>query len=162
MSAFDRVELIISKPERIKPIQKLSELTVTMLFWMIIFYLWQPLISFIAWSFGYKWYYQHMITLGGIEHVINALLDYLSVILMLGGALILWAITNKWRFKNKNKRSSINPVDSKAIAQHFNVESEDLAKMLIAPNVSLNISQDFTILSKINPIISSPFKIETK
>lgn len=150
MKRFESMELIINKSDKLKPIHKISEITITMAFWFIVLYLWQPILSLIAWSFGINWYYQHMVTLGGSEHLLNTLFNYLQVILTLGFALILWALSNKIRFKNKTRRSRIKPVTAVEIAEQFRVNIDVLDSLLKADNVNILINQEFDITATIN------------
>mgnify|MGYP000412748548 CR=1 FL=1 len=145
-------ELIISKPEQLTNIQRWGDFTATMVFWALIFYLWQPLISIIAWSFGVKLFYEHMIVLGGTEKLLLIVGMYAFYVAILGGLLILWAKTNRWRFKDKCNRKVAPGVTDEMIADHYMLKHKVHEKIKDARNVSLWISQEFEITSRINQV----------
>lgn len=145
-------ELIISKPDELSKLKKIGDFTATMFFWALIFYLWQPIISLIAWSFGVKLFYEHMVVLGGSEELLLIIGVYAFWISIFGFLLIFWAKSNQWRFQNKSNRKSSPLVTSEMIASHYMIKDKVHEKIKGARNVSLWISDEFDITSRVNKI----------
>lgn len=136
------IELIINKPHALRLQNKLTTISFTFVMWMIIFYLWQPLISLIAWSFGFKVFYEHMVILGGFEGFFQMLTIYFWTVFVLGGGLILWAYTNKLRFRGKVRRTNKNNVTAVDIAGFFKVDEKSQRQWQNEKNLTIAITQD--------------------
>lgn len=116
--------LIINHPELVKSGQRLTALGVTLFFWAALLYLWQPLLSLLAWGLNIKLFYNHMIVLGGYHSFLNLLAFYATVIAILGGGLILWARINLWRFRGKERRRAPSHTDLARLSQAFGVDAD--------------------------------------
>ena len=121
-------DLIIDKPEKVKLHQKFTALGITLFFWFCLVWLWQPLISLLAWAFNIKLFYDHMIVLGGYRSVLVVAFFYTVTIVTLGGGLILWGRINQHRFRGKSKRSGGKPLTIENLSEHYEVSSEDIKK----------------------------------
>jgi len=119
-------ELIIDQPHLVRPGQKATALGVTLLFWGMLLYLWQPLISLVAWGFNIRLFHSHMIILGGYQALVDQLLPYALVIACLGTALLLWARLQQWRFSGEDRRRASPEVTPAAMAEHFGLDVESL------------------------------------
>lgn len=137
--------LIINKPDELQYHHKITAVSITFIFWFLIFYLWQPLIAMIAWAFGFKLFYEHMIILGGFAGFAKLIGIYILVITALGFVFILWAKVNQWRFRGKCKRKAIPSVQDSAVVEYFRITSEQHALWKSKKNLTLDISDDFVI-----------------
>jgi biofilm PGA synthesis protein PgaD len=117
--------LIIDRADLVPPGQKATALGITLLFWGALLYLWQPLVSVIAWGLNIHLFYNHMILLGGYRTFLDLLMKYLAVIAVLGGGLILWARINQWRFRGKERRTGIDATDMAALCASYGLEPSD-------------------------------------
>lgn len=99
---------------------------ITLLFWALWFYLWLPLVSLIAWAFGFQLFYEQMIVLGGYHSLLSLLVDYGLTILAIAALLIGWALYNLIRFRNHERRRAAAPVTKAQLAQDFNVDVNSL------------------------------------
>ena len=139
-------DLIIDKPEALRTHHKVTYVGVTFIFWLLIFYLWQPFISLIAWYFGFQFFYEHMIELGGYKEFGNILLLYAKVIAVLGLIFMSWAKINEWRFKGKNRRKEGVRVTQQEIADYFKMDMAKLNSLITAKTVSLDITDNMEII----------------
>lgn len=139
-------EFIIDKPEVLKTHHKVTYFSVTFVFWLIIFYLWQPFISLVAWYFGFQFFYEHMIELGGYQEFGNILLLYTQIIGGLGMVFVLWAKVNEWRFRGKNRRKEGAVVSHQEVADYFKLDAAKLSVLARTKTVSLDISDEMEIL----------------
>ncbi len=118
--------LIIEEPDSLRLPHKITAVGLTLLFWGILLYLWQPLISMVAWALNVKLFYNHMIVLGGYHNFLALVIDYLIVIAIMGGILIIWARINLWRFRGKDRRKRPADASTAELAEYFEVSAEQL------------------------------------
>lgn len=121
-------DLVIDKPEKVKFHQRFTAVGITLFFWFCLIWLWQPLISLLAWAFNIKLFYGHMIVLGGYHSVLMVAFFYSITIVTLGGGLILWGRINQYRFRGKSKRSSKRVVSIDELSSYYQVSSENIKK----------------------------------
>jgi len=124
------IDPVINKPQLQGKNQRYIYTAITLVFWLAWIYLWLPLISLAAWAAGFEFFYQHMIVLEGLEGLIDLLSIYLSVIFILGSALILWASYNIFRFRGKDRRTLQVPVDIRGLAEYHGVDMIQLSAAL--------------------------------
>lgn len=137
--------LIINKPEELQYHHKITAVSLTFVFWFIIFYLWQPLIALVAWAFGFKLFYEHMVILGGFSGFLKLIVIYTLVVIALGIVFILWAKINQWRFRGKCKRKAIPNISDQDIQEYFKVTPEQFASWKQKKNLTIDIDDDFVI-----------------
>jgi biofilm PGA synthesis protein PgaD len=136
-------DLIIERPDLVKPGHKLTAMGITLFFWGALLYLWQPLLSLIAWGLNIQLFYNHMILLGGHRVFLQLLGFYLSVILCLGGGLILWARINQWRFRGKERRlARRDTTDLPRLVELFGLSEATRAQALNCRIVTVRLSPD--------------------
>lgn len=119
-------ELIIDNPRLVRPGQKFTALGITLLFWGMLLYLWQPLISLLAWGFNIQLFHSHMVMRGGYQALLDVLWFYGLVIVCLACVLLAWARLQWWRFRNGGRRRSSERIGAEAMAAHFGVSTEQL------------------------------------
>ena len=107
--------------------------------------MWQPLISLVAWGFGFKIFYEHMTILGGASGFFELLFYYIVTVVFLGGALISWALYNKFRFRNSIRRSGATTLCTNEVADFFKISPVDLKKLQKTKNLTIDISEEFEI-----------------
>lgn len=118
--------LIIDRPDLVSPGQKVTAWGITLLFWAALLYLWQPLLSVLAWWLNIRLFYNHMILLGGYRTFLDLLAMYLATIAVLGGGLILWARINQWRFRGKERRTGIGATNLVTLSSNYGLEPNDI------------------------------------
>lgn len=128
-SDFKTEALIINRPDLVPSGQKLTAWSITLVFWGALLYLWQPLLSILAWGLNIRLFYNHMILLGGYQTFLNLLTIYLSVIATLGGALVLWARVNQWRFRGRERRRDIGLTDMALFCEEMGIAPDDLTRV---------------------------------
>ena len=140
-------ELIINKKDSLRAHHKVTYFSVTFIFWVFILYLWQPLISLIAWYFGFQLFYEHMIELGGYQAFIDSLKLDFQIIAAICITLIVWGKVNQCRFRGKCRRTGGRKVRQDEVAEYFKVEPSSLHEMMKLKNITLQISDDKVITS---------------
>lgn len=139
---FDPEKLVINRPDLVPPGQKFTAWGITLVFWAALLYLWQPLISLLAWGLNIRLFYNHMILLGGYQTFLQLLTEYLQVIALLGGSLIIWARINQWRFRGNERRRHLGHTDALALQQEFSVTADTLDQAKNSRIVKISINPD--------------------
>ena len=147
MKTEDTNQFIINDSYGLKPGQKFTAIGITLLFWALLLYLWQPLISLLAWWLNIKLFYNHMIVLGGYQAFLEVALFYLTVIFILGGGLIFWARVNLWRFRGKKMRNFSGVIDDEQIRKFIGINEQQLNKLQSSRNIKLLLSESGEIES---------------
>ncbi len=110
---------LIERDDLQSPQQRTLYGVLTLVFWAAWFYLWLPMLALLAWALGIQQAYKYMILLGGYHDLLKLLAVYGLIIIILGGALILWATYNIIRFSGVERRTAALPVTPKEIGQYF-------------------------------------------
>jgi biofilm PGA synthesis protein PgaD len=142
MNHDQKPSLIIDRPDWVRPGEKITALGVTLLFWGALLYLWQPLLSILAWGLNIHLFYNHMIVMGGYQAFLNLLLFYSIVIAILGGGLIVWARINQWRFRGKNRRRGEFFTDHNQMCQEFAVDPADLDRLRASRKLNIKLTPE--------------------
>jgi len=117
-------DLIIRRPELQTFGQRVLSTLLTLAFWFLWFYLWLPLITLLAWWYGWEITYFSFVEMEGYKDLIEVLPDYLLTIGTLGLALSSWALYNFLRFRNRERRKTVAIVSNAELAATFGVEEQ--------------------------------------
>ena len=115
-------QLIINSRSTMRLRDRWTEVGITLFFWFLLIYLWQPLLSVIAWFFQGYIFYNQMVILDGYQSFSESALHYFFLILLFDGVFLLWARVNFWRFHDNERRQA--PPDTLLSEQSlfFNVD----------------------------------------
>lgn len=116
----------IDAPELLTRRQRARDTVVTAAMWVFYMYLWLPLLSLFAWLLGFEFAYSVMVTAGGAERLKHVLGDYSMVVILILAVVTMWSLSNRVRFKNKNRRKGARPVNEREIAEHFGIPVRDV------------------------------------
>lgn len=123
--------LIIEKPS-LAPLQnRVGWAFFTAFFWIVWVYLWMPLITLGIWALGFDAYgdYFHHISQSQISEMKHLFIVYLSIIVALGGSLLVWARTEFMRFRNVNRRTRPLPAKVEELANFAQTATQTLADL---------------------------------
>lgn len=109
----------IQSPELLTRPEKTRDAVVTAVLWAVYAYLWLPLVSLVAWLVGYERAYEVMVRSGGAEQIKELLIVYAAVVLAIVAAVAGWSLSNRWRFRGRNRRRAPMAVTDEAIAAYF-------------------------------------------
>lgn len=138
-------DLIIERPDLQSWPVLLGSRTVTAIMWALYVYLWLPLLTLIGWALGVDQAYQQMVELGGYLVVISLWLFFGSVILIMGGVLLLWARINFYRFRGTDRRRVPGLTDSVRMATDFGLAAEQLQTLQSCRRAVLGHRPDGTL-----------------
>ena len=138
--------LIIDRPELQTPQQRYIFSMLTLVFWIIWFYLWLPLLSLFAWLLGFEYFYENMIRLNGLEGLLDLIGWYGLVIGASALLLVFWSAYNLSRFQGKNKRTTSIRVTEEQMAEFFHIDKSGLQICHHEKRIVFEFGQDGSIL----------------
>lgn len=127
MTAKQDMQMIIDHPSLVPLPSRLGWSCMTALFWAVWVYLWLPLLTLAAWSLGFYQVHNYFQWEKEIIELKRIIAQYSLVVAAFGGTLLLWALSEYVRFRNKHRRSASLPVSPQELAAHAAVLAEDIA-----------------------------------
>ena len=149
--------LIINPPDLKSRALIFGEEILTIIFWGFWFYLWLPLISVIAWLFGFSLLYTHMVKLGGFDGFLDQIDTFTTGIILVSGSLALWSLYNLKRYGAYNRRNKILVTDLDKLTEDFSITAQDLNRVQQAKIVSFFFDEHNEI-SKIDTTAKEKFQ----
>jgi biofilm PGA synthesis protein PgaD len=122
-----RASLVIHRPEVQTRGQRYSYAAITLIFWFVYLYLWQPLISLVLWALGLGLAHHEMVGEGGYLGLLRLLGVYGLIVLALAVVYLGWALINYYRFRGVERRNAQTIVSLQESAEFFGVEPEELS-----------------------------------
>ena len=110
---------------------------VTLLAWLIWFYLFVPLLSLGAWWFGIDAFREYMLLPGARDYLLT-LTGYAIVIAITFLIIFGWSRYNQIRFSGPDRRQGQPPVTADMTARRFHVKPELLVQLQQAKTIDLN------------------------
>jgi len=129
---------IIESPSLQELRQRYAFAALTFVFWVVWFYLWIPLVSLVAWLFGFELLYDQMMLFDGLRALRELLGWYALVIFLLGFSLGSWAWYNMKRFGGREKRRQAPAVTPYEIAERFGLAEEELTALKTARGIVIS------------------------
>lgn len=124
-------ELIFEKPHLAPLPSRIGWAFFTAFFWIIWVYLWMPLITLLMWAIGFRYYDNHFLHNSPTELIDlrNIFVLYLSIIVTLGGTLLVWARTEYMRFRNVHRRTRPTSVAITELAEFAKIKPEIMSTL---------------------------------
>lgn len=137
----DYRRLIIETPKLQTLKHRFSSSLVTFVFWVFWLYLWQPLVSIIAWAMGVRIFYTNMISLGGIGGFLKLLGIYTLVVCIIAVVFFGWAYYNNRRFKNKQRRGKFWKISFTNLAERYNLTEEQVLDCKVSRRIVVHFDE---------------------
>ena len=134
-------KLIIDTPKLQSLRLKYTSTVLTMLFWIIWFYLWIPLITLFGWWFQIDTIQHHMVTLGGYRAFIDELPLLLTSIIILSSSLAIWGAYNFFRFKGVERRKAAHSVTQQDLLNTFPINEDELIDVQASNIIEIDFDQ---------------------
>lgn len=132
---------IINRPDLQKPAQWTIFTAITLLLWLLYFYLWLPLISLAAWYLGFR-FFEHYMLDAELHTYMTSLGWYALVIMLIAIMLVGWSRYNLSRFRDKDRRKPLSAVSREQVAKRFHLPVERLHVIQHAKVMELHIHPD--------------------
>lgn len=136
---------IIEVPHLLSRARQTRESLITALMWTFYAYLWTPLISLLAWWTGLDLAYETMVVNGGWEELVVAMRWYGMGIAIIFLTIAAWSYSNRWRFRDHERRQFIAPVTDKQLMSKFLVSPEKLWLMRNAGVLFVELDEEANI-----------------
>jgi biofilm PGA synthesis protein PgaD len=101
---------------------------ITLGLWSAWVHLLMPLLTLVAWMTGWRRLTTQLLAPEGLGLLIRYLPTYLTVLGIMCGSLIAWALFNWWRFSDRERRTSCPAVTLEQVASTLDLPSEELAR----------------------------------
>ncbi|MEY4729816.1 MAG: hypothetical protein RL020_974 [Pseudomonadota bacterium] len=118
--------LILNVPERLSIPRRLAYRALTLAFWMGWIYLWIPLITLLGWLGGFALFRDEFIVMEGWQAFVDNFPTYSLVVVIMAGVLFFWALTNWYRFANREARKAVNHISMQEQADALQVSKNNL------------------------------------
>jgi biofilm PGA synthesis protein PgaD len=120
--------IIIDNPRLQSPRQRVFYSAITFVIWVAWVYIWLPLLSLVAWIFGYRLFYDEMIVKAGFQALVERIGNYSLVILVCGCVFVGWAVYNRLRFRGRERRHAAYPLTTEEVSEYFNVNPDSMRR----------------------------------
>jgi poly-beta-1,6-N-acetyl-D-glucosamine biosynthesis protein PgaD len=110
-----RLPETIHRPELQTRMQRSIYAVLSTIGWLVWLYLFAPLVSALAWLFGYERFNQYV--LNNTSNAMHTLVVYVVIIGAAGLAFVLWATYNLFRFRGVQRRAAAQPATLAEVAR---------------------------------------------
>ena len=133
-------------------IQRSAEITVTSLFWLAWLYLVMPLLSLLLWIAGIELFADEMIDRGGMQALIEELIQYGTIVLGMFFLTLVWISWNLHHYGKHNKRThSPVPVRYEELAMYSGLSVSRIEEIQKSKRISLTFDDtDHPIIHKLD------------
>jgi len=133
---------IIDKPKLKSFLRDVTEMSFTSIMWGLWLYLFLPLLNFVLWLLGIRYFYIEVIEKAGYKELINLLGKVGWLILVVFLILRLWGYYNYRRFGKRDKRKSLPSNADKEMAEYFQIPLDLVLDLQLSKEVVWPIQQD--------------------
>ncbi len=119
---------IINRPDLLSLRKRAMFSGITLVAWVIWFYLFLPLVSAIAWWAGAELFASYMLDPDERTYLIT-LMFYVIVIVVAGLVIFAWSRYNQLRFQGHDRREPMPRVSDTMIQARFRVDAESLRQI---------------------------------
>lgn len=157
-SDFDK-GIIIDKPSFKSKTRNLSEWSMSIMGWLLWFFLLRPFILLVAWVLGYDIFYVQMYKLEGYKNL-DRFFFFCVIIVSIYVVLRAWNIYNARKFRGKDRRKRAGNADSESMARFFETTPEQLNELQHCRSVDVVFMDDGRIRiesAELNKSINAKF-----
>jgi poly-beta-1,6-N-acetyl-D-glucosamine biosynthesis protein PgaD len=123
-----RSPLIIERPEHLLSARKLTNHLMTLLWWSLWVRFVLPLVTLVLWMSGWRGVSVDLLGRDGLNALLSRLPLYATVVAVVCGTLIVWALINWWRFSDRERRKFSGAVNTAAAAQFYGLDPHQLVR----------------------------------
>lgn len=134
-------ELVVDRPELQKRPQRVIYSTLTLIAWAVWVYLWLPLVTLVAWYFGLRVFLREIV-IPDPRTMMMVGVAYLAVVVVLGGALLVWSRYNVRRFRGNERREDAPPLADSEVREWFEIQPEVLERFRSAARMTVHLDDD--------------------
>jgi biofilm PGA synthesis protein PgaD len=121
--------------------QRVRDFGLTALMWGAFIYIWQPLISLGAWLIGYQFAYDALLRAGGLEGLQKVAVGYGIGVLVIFAVIFGWSMSQRIRFRGKDRRGAAAPVSDAALADKWSLAPQEVDALRSANYIRLDLDE---------------------
>ncbi|MFC1498687.1 poly-beta-1,6-N-acetyl-D-glucosamine biosynthesis protein PgaD [Verrucomicrobiota bacterium] len=118
-------QYIIDEPGLKSTLRSGTELSITLIAWIVWIYLVIPVVTLFLWIVGVRLVIIEQAMLKGAEGLISVLGYYIAGGVLIWLVLQIWSFYNKKRFAGHDRRHQALPVSKEELIKYFNVSEEE-------------------------------------
>jgi poly-beta-1,6-N-acetyl-D-glucosamine biosynthesis protein PgaD len=141
MAAVDP-KICIDVPEVLTTEERARDTLMTAGMWVAYLYLWVPLISLCAWLLGFEFAYDVMVRAGGVRDLVHVLRTFGIAIVLILLIVTVWSISNRARYRERNRRHAGRDVPDASLAEYFGVDVAALDTLRASRRVEIDLTAD--------------------
>jgi len=134
--------LIINRPEALHKGRRRAEFSITTVGWIVWIFLCRPALLAILWLVGFRFFFEHMIDLGGLAGLQELKLVYISVLIIIILLIRGWNMYNKVRYGKKKRRSTTRGVSEERLESCFKLPSDSVKKLRKMDEITVDFLED--------------------
>ena len=134
--------LIINRPEALHNVRRKAEISITTVGWIVWLFLCRPALLAILWLVGFRFFFRHMIDLGGLSGLQEMKLFYISVIIVIILLVRGWNMYNKARYGKKKRRSTAKGVSQETLESFFKLPRNSAQKLQNMEEITVDFLED--------------------
>jgi len=145
--------LIINRPEALHNVRRQAEISITTIGWIVWIFLCRPALLAILWLAGFRFFFKHMIDLGGLSGLQELKIFYISAIIVIILMIRGWNMYNKMRYGKKKRRTTSKGVSQEKLEQCFELPPHSAQKLWEMQEITVDFLEDnqFHVMDKKNP-----------
>ena len=123
-----RTPLIIEPRRPVMSAGSVARHLVTLACWTVWVHFLMPLLTLLAWMTGWHRFSTQLLAPEGLDLLRHYVPVYLTVLVLICGSLIVWALFNWWRFSNRQRRKASISLTNERLAADLGLPTEDLRR----------------------------------
>lgn len=142
-----RYKLILNMPDLVPRHKKIGSSIFTVIFWGLFAYLWMPLITLLAWALGIRQSYNEVFYITELSNFKHLALIYSTIVIAMGGALLLWALQEYLRFRNVSRRREPTEVEPHELATYTGIAEDNIVSGQSARRLMAHHAKDGKVIA---------------
>jgi len=134
--------LIINRPEALNATRRRIEFSLTTIGWAVWIFLCRPLLLIILWFLGFRFFFRHMVDLGGLVGLHELKLFYISGVIVIIFLIRGWNFYNKVRYGKKTRRKAVRGVSDRRLEEYFKLPLGGAQKLQNMSEIKINFNKD--------------------
>ena len=134
-------DLIINRPQAMRKVRRRLEISITTIGWVIWIFICRPLFIVFLWMMGFRFFYEHMINLGGLIGLKEQWVGYALVILLVYILVRGWNVYNKVQYGKMNRRREFREIMPGELDKFFRFPEGSCRGFQETRNISVEFSE---------------------
>ena len=138
-------DLIINRPEAMTNLRQKTEISITTIGWIIWIFVCRPIFIVLLWAIGFRFFFEHMIDLGGLAGLKQMWVLYATIIFTVYIIVRGWNVYNKLVYGKKNRRRKMPPTTDMNLEDFFKLPASSVSQIRKMNEVIIDFEEDHKI-----------------